>query len=150
VCACVCLLLADVCVCVCLPCMSAMFTCSLRAPCGIIAPDVAMCCSTGAHATARERERECVCVFVRVQSVVLLQSCAFLTRSRVYLFVCTGSASCLRLCPCVPTPDVRTLLPDEKLINDTAPATFREYNTDQMLRVPNGDHQVCYFPFLTW
>jgi len=38
--------------------------------------------------------------------------------------------------------DVRALLPDEKLINDTAPATFREYNTDQMLQVPNGDHQV--------
>lgn len=36
--------------------------------------------------------------------------------------------------------DVRTLLYDDSLINDTAPATFREYNTDQMLHVKQGDH----------
>lgn len=38
--------------------------------------------------------------------------------------------------------DVRGLLYDDSLINDTAPAIFREYNTDQMLSVKNGDHQV--------
>lgn len=40
--------------------------------------------------------------------------------------------------------DVRGLLEDDSLINDTAPATFREWNTDQMLQVnsPNGGHQV--------
>lgn len=40
--------------------------------------------------------------------------------------------------------DVRGLLPDDSLINDSAPATFREWNTDQMLQVksPKGDHEV--------
>jgi len=40
--------------------------------------------------------------------------------------------------------DVRGLLEDDSIINDTAPATFRQYNTDQMLAVksPNGDHEV--------
>lgn len=31
--------------------------------------------------------------------------------------------------------DVRGLLEDDSIINDTAPATFRQYNTDQMLQV---------------
>ena len=41
--------------------------------------------------------------------------------------------------------DVRGLLSDDSLINDTAPATFREWNTDQMLQVksPKGNHEVC-------
>jgi len=36
--------------------------------------------------------------------------------------------------------DVRGLLSDESILNDSAPATFREYNTDQMLQVnsPSG------------
>jgi len=40
--------------------------------------------------------------------------------------------------------DVRGLLSDDSLINDSAPATFREWNTDQMLQVksPKGDHEV--------
>tara|TARA_R110002050_G_scaffold39802_20_gene97773 strand:+ start:342 stop:1070 length:729 start_codon:yes stop_codon:yes gene_type:complete len=38
--------------------------------------------------------------------------------------------------------DVRGLLPDDSLINDTAPVTFREYNTEQMLQVYNGDRDV--------
>eukprot|EP00168_Porphyra_purpurea_P019089 TRINITY_DN7451_c0_g1_i1.p1 TRINITY_DN7451_c0_g1~~TRINITY_DN7451_c0_g1_i1.p1 ORF type:complete len:310 (-),score=65.07 TRINITY_DN7451_c0_g1_i1:125-994(-) len=40
--------------------------------------------------------------------------------------------------------DVRGLLEDDSLINDTCPATFREWNTDQMLQVvsPNGGHEV--------
>lgn len=45
--------------------------------------------------------------------------------------------------------DVRGLLRDDSIINDTAPATFREYNTDQMLQVnsPNGNHQVLITKF---
>jgi len=35
--------------------------------------------------------------------------------------------------------DVRGLLEDDSIINDTAPATFRQYNTDQMLQVKNGN-----------
>lgn len=35
--------------------------------------------------------------------------------------------------------DVRGLLADDSIINDTAPATFRQYNTDQMLQVKNGN-----------
>jgi capping protein (actin filament) muscle Z-line, alpha len=35
--------------------------------------------------------------------------------------------------------DVRALLPDDSIINDSAPATFREYNTEQMLQVRNGN-----------
>jgi len=40
--------------------------------------------------------------------------------------------------------DVRGLLPNESVINSSAPATFREYNTDQMLEVqsPGGNHKV--------
>lgn len=40
--------------------------------------------------------------------------------------------------------DVRGLLQDDTIINDSAPATFREWNTDQMLQVksPKGDHEV--------
>jgi len=40
--------------------------------------------------------------------------------------------------------DVRGLLADDSLINDTAEATFSKWNTDQMLQVvsPNGGHQV--------
>jgi len=40
--------------------------------------------------------------------------------------------------------DIRGLLSDESVINDTAPSTFREYNTDQMLQVPSpgGNHKV--------
>lgn len=45
--------------------------------------------------------------------------------------------------------DVRTLLQDDVLINEIAPATFREYNTDQMLDVksPNGSHQFLITKF---
>jgi len=40
--------------------------------------------------------------------------------------------------------DVRALLPRESLINESAPRTFREYNTEQMLLVdsPSGGHKV--------
>lgn len=40
--------------------------------------------------------------------------------------------------------DVRGLLQNDAILNDTAPATFREYNTEQMVQVksPNGAHQV--------
>eukprot|EP01096_Ripella_sp_DP13-Kostka_P003912 TRINITY_DN15908_c0_g1_i1.p2 TRINITY_DN15908_c0_g1~~TRINITY_DN15908_c0_g1_i1.p2 ORF type:complete len:318 (+),score=160.46 TRINITY_DN15908_c0_g1_i1:94-954(+) len=40
--------------------------------------------------------------------------------------------------------DVRGLLQDDSIINDTAPTTFRKWNTDQMLQVrsPNGGHEV--------
>jgi len=40
--------------------------------------------------------------------------------------------------------DVRALLTDDSIINDSAPATFAQWNTDQMLQVqsPNGGHQV--------
>merc|ERR1711879_994922 len=39
--------------------------------------------------------------------------------------------------------DVRGLLPDESILNDSAPATFREYNTDQMLQMqsPGNPHK---------
>lgn len=45
--------------------------------------------------------------------------------------------------------DLRGLLPDDSIINDSAPATFREWNTDQMLQVksPNGDHEVLITKF---
>jgi capping protein alpha len=43
--------------------------------------------------------------------------------------------------------DVRALLPDDTILNATAPDTFREYNTEQMLQVksPGHDHEflVC-------
>lgn len=40
--------------------------------------------------------------------------------------------------------DLRGLLPDDSIINDSAPQTFREWNTDQMLQVksPTGQHEV--------
>lgn len=40
--------------------------------------------------------------------------------------------------------DVRGLLSDDSIINEIAPSTFREYNTDQMLQVqsPGGNHKV--------
>jgi len=37
--------------------------------------------------------------------------------------------------------DVRSLLPKESLINDSAPRTFREYNTEQMVQVESPDHE---------
>jgi len=45
--------------------------------------------------------------------------------------------------------DVRGLLADDSIINDTAPATFREWNTDQMLQVksPAGNHEVLISKF---
>jgi len=36
--------------------------------------------------------------------------------------------------------DVRGLLEDETLLNDSAPTTFRQYNTDQMLQVQSPGH----------
>jgi len=41
--------------------------------------------------------------------------------------------------------DVRGLLEDDSIINDTATATFREYNTDQMVQVqsPGNQHYLC-------
>ncbi len=40
--------------------------------------------------------------------------------------------------------DVRALLPNESMINDSAPRTFREYNTEQMIPVdsPGNTHKV--------
>jgi len=40
--------------------------------------------------------------------------------------------------------DVRALLPNESMINDSAPKTFREYNTEQMIQVdsPGNSHKV--------
>jgi len=40
--------------------------------------------------------------------------------------------------------DVRALLPNESMINDSAPRTFRDYNTEQMIQVesPGQDHKV--------
>jgi len=40
--------------------------------------------------------------------------------------------------------DVRALLPNESLINESAPKTFREYNTEQMIQVesPGNQHKV--------
>jgi len=40
--------------------------------------------------------------------------------------------------------DVRALLPNESLINESAPRTFREYNTEQMVQVesPGQAHKV--------
>jgi len=40
--------------------------------------------------------------------------------------------------------DVRALLPKESLINESAPRTFREYNTEQMVQVesPGNQHKV--------
>jgi len=40
--------------------------------------------------------------------------------------------------------DVRALLPNESMINETAPKTFREYNTEQMIQVdsPGNTHKV--------
>jgi len=40
--------------------------------------------------------------------------------------------------------DVRTLLPNESMINESAPRTFREYNTEQMVQVdsPGNSHKL--------
>jgi len=40
--------------------------------------------------------------------------------------------------------DVRALLPDQSLLNESAPRTFREYNTEQMIPIesPGHDHKV--------
>jgi len=40
--------------------------------------------------------------------------------------------------------DVRALLPNESMINESAPRTFREYNTEQMVQVdsPGNPHKV--------
>jgi len=40
--------------------------------------------------------------------------------------------------------DLRALLPDEQILNSTAPETFKEYNTVQMTQVqsPNNRHEV--------
>jgi len=40
--------------------------------------------------------------------------------------------------------DVRSLLPNESMINESAPRTFREYNTEQMIAVdsPGNTHKV--------
>jgi capping protein alpha len=40
--------------------------------------------------------------------------------------------------------DVRSLLPNESMINESAPRTFREYNTEQMIAVdsPGNSHKV--------
>jgi len=40
--------------------------------------------------------------------------------------------------------DVRALLPSESMINESAPRTFREYNTEQMIQVdsPGNSHKV--------
>jgi len=40
--------------------------------------------------------------------------------------------------------DVRALLPNESMINESAPRTFREYNTEQMIQVesPGNSHKV--------
>jgi len=37
--------------------------------------------------------------------------------------------------------DVRALLPNESMINESAPRTFREYNTEQMVQVDSPGHQ---------
>jgi len=37
--------------------------------------------------------------------------------------------------------DVRALLPKESLINESAPRTFREYNTEQMVQTESPGHQ---------
>jgi len=36
--------------------------------------------------------------------------------------------------------DVRALLPNENMINESAPRTFREYNTEQMIQVESPGH----------
>jgi len=36
--------------------------------------------------------------------------------------------------------DVRALLPNESMINESAPQTFREYNTEQMIQVESPGH----------
>ena len=68
-----------------------------------------------------------------------------------FMEVVTGSSSSfypfLSLYANPPT-DIRTLLYDDSLLNDTALNTFKQWNTDQMLQVksPNGGHDVnCFF-----
>lgn len=43
--------------------------------------------------------------------------------------------------------DVRGLLGNDTLLNDTAPQIFRKWNTDQMIQVQVGDHQVLITPY---
>jgi capping protein alpha len=45
--------------------------------------------------------------------------------------------------------DVRGLLTDESILNETAPSTFREYNTDQMIQVqsPGNNHKFLITKF---
>jgi len=38
--------------------------------------------------------------------------------------------------------DVRALIPNEQLLNNAAPETFREYNTEQMIQVTHNRHPV--------
>lgn len=42
--------------------------------------------------------------------------------------------------------DIRGLLEDESIINDIVPSTFKQYNTDQMIQVDNGDHKLLIAP----
>jgi len=42
--------------------------------------------------------------------------------------------------------DIRGLLDDESIINDIVPSTFKQYNTDQMIQVDNGDHKLLIAP----
>jgi len=41
---------------------------------------------------------------------------------------------------------IRGLLDDESIINEIVPSTFKQYNTDQMIQVDNGDHKVLIAP----
>jgi len=45
--------------------------------------------------------------------------------------------------------DVRALVPNESMLNESAPRTFREYNTEQMIIVdsPNHSHKVLITKF---
>jgi len=43
--------------------------------------------------------------------------------------------------------DVRCLLNNDDLLNRNATETFRTYNTQQMIQVPNGDHSVIISKF---
>ena len=67
----------------------------------------------------------------------------------VGLSLTRASLSCRRcvIVACV-AADVRGLLADDSLLNDTAESTFSQWNTDQMLQVvsPNGGHQVRVHP----
>jgi len=43
--------------------------------------------------------------------------------------------------------DVRTLLQNDDLLNQSALETFRKYNTNQMIQVQNGDHEALVTKF---